>query len=263
MKMQPGIISVLGNQVKQKCKNVVEFYLFSISVFARMLKFHRLKGIGKTVLLRQIMFTGSDALWLIGFISLSTSMLVILEVHELMGQLGKGRLLYELLVLIIIRQLSSLLTAFVIIARSGTAISTELGNMVVHNEIDLLQSFGVSPFTYLAVPRMVGVVVSLFTLTLYFNFIAIAGGALVSNLFYDIGIGNFLSRLIQELSFADLLVPVIKSVLFGAAIGLVACYQGLKVSQASTEVPQRTMRAVVNAVVSIIALNVGITVFYR
>jgi phospholipid/cholesterol/gamma-HCH transport system permease protein len=110
---------------------------------------------------------------------------------------------------------------------------------------------------------MVGVVVSLFTLTLYFNFIAIAGGALVSNLFYDIGIGNFLSRLIQELSFADLLVPVIKSVLFGAAIGLVACYQGLKVSQASTEVPQRTMRAVVNAVVAIIALNVGITIFYR
>jgi phospholipid/cholesterol/gamma-HCH transport system permease protein len=260
--MQSRIISSAVSKTHQAFKDIVEFYFFSISVFHRIFRFYELKGIGKTVLFRQVMFTGSDALLPISFISVSTSVLVILEVHQIMGQLGKGRLLYELLVLIVFRQLSSLLTALVVIARSGTSISTELGNMKVHKEIDLLNSFGISPFSYLVVPRMAGVVVSLFTLTLYFNMAAVLGGALFANIFYDINIGLFLNRLIRELTFLDLFMPVIKSVLFGIMIGLISCYQGLKVSRASTEVPQRTMRAVVNSVVSIIALNVGVTVFY-
>lgn len=260
--MQSGIISSAASKIKQALKDVMEFYFFSISVFHRIFRFYQLKGIGKTVLFRQVMFTGSDALLPIGFISISTSVLVILEVHQIMGQLGKGRVLYELLVVIVIRQLSSLLTALVVIARSGTSISTELGNMVVHKEIDLLNSFGISPFTYLVVPRMAGVVVALFTLTLYFNLAAVLGGALFANIFYDIHIELFLNRLIRELTFIDIFMPVIKSVLFGIVIGLISCYQGLKVSRASTEVPQRTMRSVVNSVVSVIALNVGVTVFY-
>ena len=131
---------------------------------------------------------------------------------------------------------------------------------MVHKEIDLLHSFGISPFTYLVVPRMLGVMVSLFTLTLYFNLVAIVGGALFANIFYDFNMAHFLNRLLRQMTFIDILVPVIKSILFGFAIGLISCYQGLKVSRASTEVPQRTMHSVVNSVVSVIALNVGVTV---
>jgi phospholipid/cholesterol/gamma-HCH transport system permease protein len=134
--------------------------------------------------------------------------------------------------------------------------------MVVHKEIDLLNSFGISPFTYLVVPRLAGVVVSLFTLTLYFNLTAVLGGAVFAYVFYDINIGLFFNRLIRELTYLDMFMPVIKSVLFGIVIGLISSYQGLKVSRASTEVPQRTMHSVVNSVVSVIALNVVVTVFY-
>lgn len=215
----------------------------------------------KTVVLRQIMFTGSDALVLIGFIALSTSMLLILQVNQIMGQMGQGRLVHRLLVMIVLRQLSCLLTALVVIARSGTAISTELGNMVVNNEIHLLHSFGISPFSYLVVPRIAGVVVSVFTLTLYFNVIAVVGGAVFAHLVYDIQTVHFVTQFIEELNFGDLLSPVIKSLLFGVAVGLVTCYQGLKVSHASTEVPQRTMQAVVKAVVAVIFLNILVTWF--
>lgn len=259
--MQPAIISSAFSRIQQAFRDMVEFYLFSISVFSRVFGFNRLKGIGRPVLFRQVMFSGSDALLPIGFISVSTSLLVILEVHQIMGQL-KARVLYELLAVIVIRQLSSLLTALVVIARSGTSISTELGNMGVHKETELLNSFGISPLTYLVVPRMAGVVVSLFTLTIYFNLAAVLGGAFFANILYDIDIQLFFSRLIRELTFIDLFMPVLKSVLFGVVIGLISCYQGLKVSRASTEVPQRTMRAVVDSVVSILALNVGVTVFY-
>jgi phospholipid/cholesterol/gamma-HCH transport system permease protein len=259
--MQPGIISLAADSMRKRWRNALEFYLFSISVFLKLFRLRRLQGIGKTVMLRQIMFTGYDALALIGFISLSTSALVILEVHQIMGQLGEGQLVYDLMVLIVIRQASSLFTALAVIARSGTSISTELGNMVVHKEIDLLNSFGISPFTYLVVPRVVGVVVSLFTLTLYFNLAAILGAAVFYSLFYDISIGYFINRLIRQLTPLELFIPVIKSILFGFAVGLLSCYQGLKVRVASTEVPQRTMRSVVNSVVWVLVLNIVVTLF--
>lgn len=259
--MQTGIISSVGSRIQKRFRNGLEFYLFSISVFIKLFRLRQLEGISKTVLLRQIMFTGYDAVALIGFISLCTSALVILEVHQIMGQLGEGQLVYDLMVLIVIRQASSLFTALVVIARSGTSISTELGNMVVHKEIDLLNSFGISPFAYLVVPRVAGVVVSLFTLTLYFNLLAILGGAVFYSFFYDIGIGYFINRLIRQLTLLELFIPVIKSILFGFAIGLLSCYQGLKVRVASTEVPQRTMRSVVNSVVSVLVLNIVVTLF--
>lgn len=226
-----------------------------------MFRFRKIKGIIKTVVYRQIMFTGSDALVLIGFIAVSTSILLILQVHQIMGQMGQGRLVHQLLVMIVLRQLSCLLTALVVIARSGTAISTELGNMVVNKEIDLLHSFGISPFSYLVVPRIAGVLVSVFTLTLYFNVISVVGGALFAHLVFGIQTDYFVTRFIEELTFSDLMSPVIKSLLFGLAVGLVTCYQGLKVEFASTEVPQRTMRAVVNAVVAVILINILVTWF--
>jgi len=254
------VISRIGRSILQKTGSIAEFYLFSLAVLGRLPRFYKIRGIIKTVLIRQVMFTGSDALVLIGFIALSISAVLILQVHQIMGHMGQGRLIYQLLVVIVIRQLSCLLTALVVIARSGTAISTELGNMVVNHEIDLLHSFGISPFNYLVIPRVAGVVVSVFTLTLYFNVIAVVGGAMFAHLAYGIQTDYFITRFINELTFSALFSPVIKSLLFGLAVGLVACYQGLKVSHASTEVPQHTMHAVVSAVVAVILLNILVTI---
>jgi phospholipid/cholesterol/gamma-HCH transport system permease protein len=259
IKTQTGIISRLGAETRKRFRNILEFYLFSVSVLLKLVHFYRLKGICRTVLMRQVMFTGFDALALTGFISLSISALVVIEVHEIVGELGRGGLIYEILVVIVIRQLSSLFIALVIIARSATAISTELGNMVINREIDLLNAFGISPFAYLVVPRMLSVVISLLTLTLYFNFITALGGAVFYDFYYDVHIGEFISRLIRELTLRDFFIPVIKSLLFGTAIGLIACYHGLKVELAATEVPKRTMHTVVYSVVSVIVLNIIVT----
>ncbi len=254
-----GILSLTAHQYRNSFKNILEFYLYSISVLTRFFSIPRKGGVSRLVLFRQILFTGCDALALMGFIAISTSALVILEVHQIMGQLGEGGLIHELIVVIVIRQLSSLFVALVVIARSGAAISTELGNMVVHQEIDLLHSFGISPLSYLVIPRVVGVVVSVLTLTLYFNFIAIVGGALFANFFYGMPVFNFIHQVIREMSFLDLLSPVIKSFLFGLAIGLISCFQGLKVKGASTEVPQRAIHSVVNSVMATVVLNIFVT----
>lgn len=254
-----GVVNRLGLRTVIRFRKIADFYLFSLSVLWRMIRFHQVRGISKSVLFRQVLFSGFDALFLIGFVALSISALVIMEVHQLIGQLGKGPIVYELFVVVVNRQLSSLLIALVVIARSGTAISTELGNMVVHNEIDLLHSFGISPFSYLVTPRVTGIVISMFTLTLYFNLVSMVSGALFYNFFYQVNMLDFFTRYISHMTLPDFFMPVIKSLFFGIAIGLICCYQGLKVEKATTEVPQRTMHAVVYSVVSVIVLNIMVT----
>lgn len=255
------MLSLLGNKTLGRIKNAVEFYLFSTTILLRTFLFGRLKKASLKVLFRQIMFTGYDALPVIGFIALGTSALTILELNQLVGPLGEGPLAFELLVVIVIRQLSIFFTAFVLIARSGTAISTELGNMTVNKEIDLLYSFGISPFEYLVIPRILGLVVALCTLILYFNFFALVGGFVFYNLVYSkIGLQEFLLQVISQLSLSDFILPIIKAVLLGFSIGLISCYHGLKVQTASTEVPQRTIKTVVYSVVAVIVMNIVVTI---
>lgn len=261
-KTDPGFITRLGRRFYKASTGILEFYWFSIHIMLRILHLSRKKRINNTVLMRQILFTGYDALSLIGIISLSIGALIVLEVGQITGKLGETRLVYELIVVIVIRQLGIIFTAFIVIARSGTAISAELGNMVVNKEIDLLDSFGISPIEYLVIPRVIGMIVSLFTLTLYFNFLSVIGGYIFFNIVYSpVNIFIFFSRIISEISFLDISMMVVKSILFGIAIGLISCYHGLKVSGASTEVPQRTIRSVVNSVASIIILDIIATVF--
>jgi len=257
-----GFTDAIGQYTKKRFQSFLQFYLFSIATMSRLLRFRWLKGITRNVFYRQVLFTGFDALGLMGIIAVSTSVLIILEVNQLMGQLGKGMLVYKLLVFIVVQQLSSLFTTMVVIARSGTAIATELGNMVVHHEIDLLRSFGISPLTYLAVPRVAGMLVSIAALTLYFNALAVVGGAVFSNLLYGVQIWDFFNRFVSQLAIPDFFMAFVKSLLFGTAVGIISCHQGLKVENASTEVPQRTMHSVVYSFITVIVLNIIVTLLY-
>lgn len=261
--IQPGIFNLIARKILTRIRNMIEYYLFFTRTLFRLVQLHRIKKICWTVLFRQILFTGVDALFIIALLALSTSALTIIEVQQLTGHLGENRLVYELLVVIVLRQVSVIFTAFVLIARSGTAMSTELGNMIVNKEVDLLYSLGVSPIDYLVVPRVLSMIVSLFALTLYYNIFTVLGGYIFHNLIYsDVSLGVFIIRIIRELNYSDFFLPVIKTVLLGTFIGMNSCYQGLKVRNATTEVPQRTINAVVNSVVAVIVLNIIITILH-
>jgi phospholipid/cholesterol/gamma-HCH transport system permease protein len=214
------------------------------------------------VVLRQIMFTGYEALGLISFIALAIGGLIILEGSYILGNFGGNKLIYILLVTVVVRELSSIFTALIVIARSGTAIATELGNMVVHHEIDALTAIGISPISYLVVSRLMGVVIAMFTLTIYFNLSAIIGGWLFSTIFYPVNFMDFFGEFIGYLQPRDLVICVIKSIVFGLAIALNSSYQGLRVRNATTEVPQRTIQAVVKSIVAVIFFDIVITTLF-
>jgi len=248
----------IGEGIVGWVKNQIQFFRFLRRVILEFVVFYSEKQVGYMVLLRQVLFTGYQALSLIVLIAIAIGGLIILEGYTLLANFGQSDLLYGILVAVITRELSSLITAFIIIARSGNAIATELGNMRVNLEIDALKSIGLSPVSYLVVPRTIGVVVSMLVLNVYFNVSGLFGGWLVSSWFYPIDFYVFFSKLLAKLTLSDIIISVIKSFLFGFFIAVIASYQGLNVRYATTEVPQRTILAVVQSITMVIFINIVI-----
>ena len=244
-----------------KKKSSLDFFLFIRMVISETLQSKKNTHLSSLVTLRQILFTGFEALPLIGFIALGIGGLIILQGYSLLSNFGQGIWVHVILVTVVINELSGIITALVVIARSGTAISTELGNMVVNREIDLLNSIGISPIAYLVVSRMIGVMASMLILTIYFNLIAVLGGWFFSSLFHKIEFRAFMNDFLSVLKISDLLMSLIKPLFFGFIIAIISSFQGLSVYKASTEVPQRTIKAVMQSIFLIIFVDIGITWF--
>lgn len=211
------------------------------------------------VILRQILFTGYEALPLISFLALAIGGLIILQGTNILSNFGQGIWVHIILVNVVVTELSGILTALVVVARSGTAISTELGNMKVRREIDLIESYGISPIGYLVVSRIIGVVVAMVVLVIYFNLVAVLGGWLFSRIFNHLEFRAFMNDFLLVLKLPHIVSSLIKSVVFGLIISCVSAYQGMSVGHASTEVPQRTIKAVVSSIFAVIVSDMLIT----
>ncbi len=246
------------SKVSQR-KSPQDFLLFFVQTVYELLNVRGNRHVSNVVITRQILFTGVEALPLIGFIALAIGGLVIMQGYELLSNFGQGIWVHIILVRVVVIELSGILTALVVIARSGTAISTELGNMVVSREMNLLKSFGISPLVYLVVSRIIGVVIAMVILTLYFNIVAVLGGWLFSQFFNHLEFRAFINDFMSVLKINYILMGLLKSILFGLIISITASYHGMSVQRASTEVPQRTIKAVVSSIFSVIIADIVIS----
>ncbi len=254
------MLETIGKNVRN---NIAEFFYFGAFFKATMQQIIYMILSGKMifiVLMRQILFTGYQALKIISWLGLALGAIIIIQGMTLLQNFGQSELVYQILIIIVTKELGPLLTAFIIIARSGTAISTELGNMVVNSEVEALISIGINPIGYLVVPRVLGVVISLACLSVYFNFAGLLGGYLVSSLIYPLSFVEFFSNLLNKMRVVDLLFGLLKSIVFGTTIAIICSYQGLQVKFASTEVPVRTITAVVSSLTWMMIFNILITI---
>mgnify|MGYP006284942381 FL=1 len=216
----------------------------------------------RRVLTFQILFTAIEALPVIAILSLGLGAIIIIQGVALLPQFGQGQLVYAILITVITRELGPILTAFIIAARSGTAIATELGNMVVSHEIEAYIANGINPISYLVVPRFLGVTISLILLNIYFNIFGLLGSFFVTSLVATIDFRDYFTSLLNALTVADVGMSLLKSAVSGAIISTVATFYGFKVEQASTEVPVMAIRSVGRGFILIILTNAFLTAMY-
>lgn len=236
---------------------------YALGFFGRLLKetvlFFKRGQAGYRVLIMQVLFTGVEALGVSALLALGIGATVNFVGSTLLPQFGQGKLAYLILITIVTRELGPLLTAFIIVARSGTAIATEIGGMVVSHEIEAYVSVGIDPISYLAVPRFLGVTLSSVLLNIYFNLFGLLGSYAVLRFLSPLPIREYLAGLMEALRMTDLATGLLKSLVFGVLVSVIATYQGFSVERASTEVPQAGIRAVGQSFSAIILADAAIT----
>jgi len=249
----------MGKSIRTKASSLLYGLGFFYNVIKETFRFFRKSQVGFKVLVQQILFTGYEALAISAIMAIAIGAAINVIGSSLLPQFGQSQLMYSILIVVITKELGPLLTAFVITARSGTAIATELGNMVVHHEIEAYLAVGLNPISYLVVPRFIGVVVSMVILTVYFNLFGLLGSFLVVQVVKPTPIAEYLGNLLSTLTINDLLSGISKAFVFGVIVSVVSTYQGFSVNRASTEIPVAGIRAVGQSFVLIIVADVLVT----
>ena len=223
-------------------------FLYAMGFFAQVVRESALlfsrRQVGFHVLVMQILFTGIEALGITAAMALSLGAAINMIGSSLLSEFGQGKLMYTILIVVITKELGPLLTAFIVIARSGTAIATELGGMAVGHELEAYVAVGINPISYLAAPRFLGVVTSIVVLDLYFNIFGLLGSFVVVQILRPISFNEYFRNLLAALKPGDLLSGVFKSFVFGVIISVVSLYRGFAVERSVTEVPVAGIKAV-------------------
>ena len=145
----------------------------------------------------------------------------------------------------IITELGPVLTAIVIAGRVGASIAAELGSMKVTEQIDALETMGISKVRYLAMPRFFATVFMMPILVIIANVIAVFGAFLISNYFLDVSFAVFFNSVQRFFEFGDFLFGIVKGIVFGGVTALLGCHIGFSTEGGAEGVGNATIRSFV------------------
>lgn len=197
-------------------------------------------------LLRQIIFTGVDAVPVVSLLALAVGIIFTGQLIHLTSDFTAQADIIGTLSFLIIYEIGPLLTAMILIGRSTSAIAVDLGNMKQRGEIEALELLGININNYLIAPRLAAAAISQLVLAVWFSGIALYGGILFAGSYYSSSYLLYGGRTLHGLSAPLLLLFILKNILYGFIIAATACFHALNAGRALSEVPQQTQRAIVN-----------------
>jgi phospholipid/cholesterol/gamma-HCH transport system permease protein len=209
----------------------------------------------RRVLFAQVFFTGVQALLPVCGAGLALSGIMMGVGYRTLTGWAAQRAFGDLMRLVVLTEFGPLLTALIVIGRSGTAITTELAGMRLNYEIDALEAHGVDPYAYLAAPRLFGVACANLALTLCLIASTYLGCVLLAPLMQGISMPIFLRDLGEAMLPGALRRCVLKALLFGLTIPIVTVYHGFTLRPDINEIPRAATRAVVGAMSGVFALD--------
>lgn len=207
-------------------------------------------------LTKQVYFTGVQALKLTVFISLFIGGIIIIQTMNQLPQVGGEELIGTVLVVVNVREIGPLVVAFVVIGRSATAITTELAGMRVNGQFDMLLATGVNPHIYLFAPRIWGMVVSLFSLNIFFMFFSLIGGFVMARVITYIDFYFLFQGFIQSITIVDIVVLILKTLFLSMGIAVIAIREALKVDISTTEIPQAATSTVMQTLAYVLLIDI-------
>ncbi|MCB9957807.1 MAG: MlaE family lipid ABC transporter permease subunit [Rhodospirillaceae bacterium] len=220
---------------------------------------HRLR---LTSLVHHLEQTGLYAVPIVALLSFLIGIVLAYQGADQLRRFGAELLTVNLLGLSILRELGALMTAIIVAGRSGSAFTAQIGTMKVNQEVDALETLGLDPVDILVLPRILALMVALPALTFLSDLVGIIGGGLMSWAVLDIPPDAFARQFREAVPINHLWVGLMKAPVFAFIIGMVGCYEGLKVTGSAESVGAQTTRAVVEAIFLVIVVDAGFSILF-
>jgi phospholipid/cholesterol/gamma-HCH transport system permease protein len=211
----------------------------------------------------QAMSVGVEALPIVSLIAFFVGAILALQGAYELRKLGAMQLIATAVAVSVTRELGPLMTAIVVIGRSGSAFAAEISTMKVNEEIDALETMALEPVHFLVAPRFLAMIIMLPCLTTWADFMGILGGAAFGVTNAGFTWGTYLRASLDALILRDIVTGLIKSVMFGLVITAVGCQEGLSTGLGSEAVGQSTTSAVVKSISLVVVVDLIFTaIFY-
>jgi phospholipid/cholesterol/gamma-HCH transport system permease protein len=210
-------------------------------------------------IIQQADLIGVGSLPIVSLSGLFTGVVLALNSASTLQRFGSLSLIAQLVSVGMVTELGPVLTGLMVAGRNASGMASELGSMVVTEQIDAMRALGTDPTKKLVTPRVVSTVFMLFFLTIISDLLGLVGGAIVSIAMLGINSHQYWSSAWQILAFRDVFTGLIKPILFGFIIATVGCYYGMSARGGTQGVGRATTQAVVAASVSIVMMDAFVT----
>lgn len=263
LEKKPNFLAVLGKTAVIQFIDVTRFFSFvgktSIEALRLLLNLGNFRF---KALINIIHRSGYDALPIIALLSLMIGVVITYQMGLQLRNYGANVYIVDLLGLSILREFGPLLTAIMVAGRTGSSYTAQLGIMKITQEVDALNTMGVTSGELLVIPRMLGLLIALPLLTMWSDIFGVVGGMLMANNMLGISWYDFLHRFPQVISLKALLIGLGKAPIFALVIASVGCYQGMSVTGSADSLGKNTTRSVVWSIFLIIVADAIFSIIF-
>jgi phospholipid/cholesterol/gamma-HCH transport system permease protein len=210
----------------------------------------------------QCLRLGSESTAIVAILSFIIGLILALQSSVQLVQFGAGIFVADLLAISVIREMGPMMTAVIVAGRSGSSIASEIATMRVTEELDALEVMGINPVRYTVVPRILAGMTTVPILTVIAIVTALVGGGLVSVAYLRLSPAIFVTQLSRAAGFDDLIVALVKSVVFAWQIVMIAGFYGLRATGGAEGVGKVTTSSVVASIFAVIVIDVLFSFLY-
>jgi phospholipid/cholesterol/gamma-HCH transport system permease protein len=213
--------------------------------------------------IHQAMSVGVEALPIVSLISFFVGLILALQSAYQLRKLGAIHYVAAAVALAVTRELGPLMTAIVVIGRSGSAFAAEIGTMKVNEEIDALETMALEPVHFLVAPKFLAMILMMPLLTTWADLMGVLGGSLFGVTSAGFTMMSYLHATQESLLLRDILTGLVKAFMFGVVITAVGCQEGFATGLGSEQVGRSTTAAVVKSIFMVVLVDLVFTsIFY-
>ena len=212
--------------------------------------------------IHQAMAVGVEAIAIVSLITFFVGLIMALQSAYELRRLGAMQFVAGAVAVSILRELGPLLTAIVVIGRSGSAFAAEIGTKKVTEEVDALRTMAFNPVAFLVAPKFLAMLVMVPCLTVWADFMGIVGGSVFGVAGAGFTIGSYFQATLDSIVARDIYTGLIKSVIFGLVITAVGCKEGFSTGAGAEEVGRSTTSAVVTSIALVIVVDLVFTALF-